>query len=37
MNYKVMSSFVSDFRGDKSINSNWKSEIEKDHKKRGKK
>jgi uncharacterized protein YegL len=37
MNYSVMSSFVSDFRGDKTINRNWKSEIEKDHKKRGKK
>lgn len=35
-NYEVMCDFVSDFRSDKKISSSWKSDIEKDYKKRNK-
>lgn len=36
LNYKVVSEAVSCFRQGKAVNSNWKSEIEKDYEKRGK-
>lgn len=37
LNYKVVSEAVINFRKGKIVNSNWKSEIEKDYNKRGKK
>lgn len=37
INYNIMSSFVSDFRSNRSIEKSWKSEIDSDYKKRGKK